>query len=215
MGLINPSLPTVGQPNSSEEPKIVTVESQLLALVNGNLEGVNLKTGSGIVDRWETVLDFQGNTGPTSLTTTIQVFNTQGVGVNSPASVGGLQGLWIPPSSGDIAVTGKTTRFRTRVVYAINATAPGITLNWGLYPVTVFAGGSSSITPTLGTVLSGSVASKASPALGTAEQITSTGFDLSAVTGGLAYVPGLVASAGTAAAASNTAFQFILEMTHT
>jgi hypothetical protein len=42
VGLINPSLPIVGQPNSSEEPKIVTFESQLLALVNGNLDDANI-----------------------------------------------------------------------------------------------------------------------------------------------------------------------------
>lgn len=45
MPIINPSLPTTGQPNSSEEPKIVTALSQLVGAVN-NVDGTQLLDGA-------------------------------------------------------------------------------------------------------------------------------------------------------------------------
>ncbi|MCW3048022.1 MAG: hypothetical protein JWO74_2306 [Solirubrobacterales bacterium] len=46
MALINPSLPIVGAPDSTEEAKIPTCLSQILALVNGGLDSTNIADGS-------------------------------------------------------------------------------------------------------------------------------------------------------------------------
>lgn len=46
MALINPSLPIVNQPDSSEEPKIPTALSQILAQLNGGLDSTNIADGS-------------------------------------------------------------------------------------------------------------------------------------------------------------------------
>lgn len=45
MADINPSLPVAGQPNSSEEPKIITALSQIIATIN-NLDTANLADGA-------------------------------------------------------------------------------------------------------------------------------------------------------------------------
>lgn len=42
MGLINPSMPVIGSPNSTEEPKVKTALEAIVAEFNGNIEGVNL-----------------------------------------------------------------------------------------------------------------------------------------------------------------------------
>lgn len=214
MGLIAPSLPVVGQPNSSEEPKIVTFESQVLALVNGQLDALNLASGSGLYDRWETLvqLDFRG--GIAGLSTTPCYVGGTGILTSGGAGGQAISGLWVPPTASDIAVTSKTTRLRVRVSYATNATAPGITLTWGLYPITVLAGGINNITPTLGTVISGSTAAVASPAANTPAEAKSGSFDLSAVTGGLGgFAMGVVGS-GAQAGNSNLACTAYLEMRH-
>lgn len=54
MAQINPSLPVVGLSDSTEDPKIVTALSQILALVNGGLDEANLAA---------TLLDKLGATG--------------------------------------------------------------------------------------------------------------------------------------------------------
>lgn len=45
MGLISPTLPTLGQPNSTEDVDILDALTQLVNLVNGQLDGANLVAG--------------------------------------------------------------------------------------------------------------------------------------------------------------------------
>jgi hypothetical protein len=134
--------------------------------------------------------------------------------VPSASSTGGAQGIWVAPTASDVAITGKTTRLRLRVPYMVNATAPGITLTWGLYVVSALAGGVGSITVTLGAVVTGSTAAAVTPSASGPGSTTGSSFDMSLITPGSAYVIGVVGS-GTQAANSVVASQPILEMRHT
>jgi hypothetical protein len=48
MALINPQVPVIGQPNSTEEPKITSAINTITTAVNGNLDNANIKTGANI-----------------------------------------------------------------------------------------------------------------------------------------------------------------------
>lgn len=162
--------------------------------------------------QWRTVFSMSGVV--SGLTTATYGFATApGVIVASGSTAGSVGGLWHPSVLADEAVPGRTTRLRTRVCYAVNATAPGITLTWGLYPVASLAGGSGVIGSTLSTVVTGSTAAVASPSGGSTDKIVSASFDLSTLASQL-HVPGITGS-GSEAAASVVAFQFFIEMRHT
>lgn len=48
MGIVTITLPTVGQPDTSEEPLIVTALTALRDALNGNIENVNIKSNAAI-----------------------------------------------------------------------------------------------------------------------------------------------------------------------
>jgi hypothetical protein len=48
MGIINPQVPVVGQPNATEEPKIPGAINTIASEINGNLDNANIKTGANI-----------------------------------------------------------------------------------------------------------------------------------------------------------------------
>lgn len=108
------------------------------------------------------------------------------------------------------AVSSKTTKLRLTGWLASNATAPGITFTFGLYPVTV-AGSADVLTATLGTVVTGSTIAMTTPSASTVTPAVGADFTLPA-TG--AYVLGVVTS-GTLA--NNCAYGIgaTLEMGHT
>ena len=85
----------------------------------------------------------------------------------------------VPPlvylNSADYAVSGKTTRLRVRAEVTTNATAPGITFTYGLYPVT-FGGTIDQTAPGAGVVVSGSTAAIASPPASNAVAAASSDF---------------------------------------
>lgn len=95
----------------------------------------------------------------------------------------------------DFSVGSLTQKLRVRAQIACNATAPGMTFTVGLYPLTV-AGGASTLTFTLGTVVSGSTVAFASPSASTISQANSG--DLTIPSDG-AYAFGVVTSGTTAA----------------
>lgn len=162
---------------------------------------------------WETVTKCQQPI--TGLTTASWYAATNGM---NQSGVGGsltVQGLWVPPTAGDVAVAGKTTRLRLQVPWIVNSTVPGINVTWGLYPITGTSGGSSAIIVTMGTVIAGSTAAQASAGFAAGQGFaTSTSFDFSAVTGAVAYIIGVTGS-GSQAAASVINCEPILQMRHT
>ena len=48
MALINPTIPTIGQPNSSEDQDIVNAFNTIVSAINGGLDTANLAAGAGI-----------------------------------------------------------------------------------------------------------------------------------------------------------------------
>lgn len=181
------------------------------------LAGVNLVDDTQLASPtnavWRTVQSCHGPVGPggVALSTSLFYFGTTSLVASGGGGAATAQGIWVPPSAGDIAVVSKTTRMRLRVPFGVNGVAPGITITWGLYPVTM--SGSGAMILTLGTVVAGSTAVATTPALGTAAAPASAGFDFSVLVAG-AYIFGVTGS-GTQAANSVVSSQPILEMRHT
>ena len=69
MGSITLSIPTVGQPNSTEDPKIATDLTTIETLVNGNIDSTNLSSTAAIaqtqlaVSAWSTLTQIGNDTG--------------------------------------------------------------------------------------------------------------------------------------------------------
>lgn len=219
MGTISLTLPVIGQPNSTEDVKIPNALSAIQTFVNGqNVADTNV-TPAGLTDA---SLASPNNVvwRPTPvlvpsfiLAGTVAATYAVVTGGLSSGGTGTAPPLWYPQSA-DLAVAGKTTRFRVVVGYAVNATAPGVTFTWGLYPVTAVAGGASVVSYTLGTVVVGSTVLVVTPGASGGTRSVSSGFDMSALTNGTLYVPGVVVSA-TTNANSHVHFNFSLEMRHT
>jgi hypothetical protein len=223
---INPSIPILLQPDASEDPKIQTALSQLVATINA-LDTANLSPSAGIVDGqfasptsavWRTVseTDVLLNASFVALTTGVYWCPRQensGIQLSGAGATSSAEGLWVPPVAGDVAVAGKTTRLRLRVGYVTNATAPGVAITWGLYPVTT-GGATPNIAYTLGTVISGSTAVATAPGGSGAGEAKSAGFDLSALAAGAGYIIGFTGS-GTQNASSVVHSRVYLEMRHT
>lgn len=110
----------------------------------------------------------------------------------------------------DYAVSGLTTKLRVVAGTGINGAAPGINFTFGLYPVTFSGASGSSITLTLGTVVTGSTVARSTPSANTAYQDASSDFTVPSAG---VYVLGIVTS-GTMAASSSAVSTVRLEYHH-
>lgn len=131
------------------------------------------------------------------------------VTANGGSSANGVLGL-VDIQAADYAVNGKTARLRTTLYVASNATAPANTHIGFLFP-TAWAGGIGAQTLTLGSVVTGSGATVASPAASLATRAVSGDYTLP--TDGL-YCLGVTRS-GTATLNNIVSFLVLLEMRHT
>jgi len=116
--------------------------------------------------------------------------------------------IYLDPA--DYAAGARTVKMRLRAILLTDATAPGISYTYGLYPVASW-GGASGATPTiasLGTVVSGSAVTFSSP--GTSAQLQSVSADFAMPAAGF-YAIG-VAPSGTAAANALTSHIAHLQM---
>ena len=68
----------------------------------------------------------------------------------------------IPFNPADYTLDGRTLKLRLEVISYVSGSLPSVTFTWGLYPVTV-AGAADNLTPTLGTVTSGSTVARVNP----------------------------------------------------
>jgi hypothetical protein len=83
--------------------------------------------------------------------------------------------IYLDPA--DYAVTGRATKYRVRATLLSNANAPTVNFTVGLYPLTGVAGATSlQITPTLGTVTSGSTVAFTAPSASSTNQSNSGDF---------------------------------------
>jgi hypothetical protein len=168
MSQINPSLPIVGQLNSGEEPKIPIALSQILSVINGNLDYTNL---AATVDQYYKTIREERAISQTTPAATyvfapgVQDANSvarQGALTAVGANNAGLGVFYLDPAHYPTA-SPRTNKIRIAVSVMVNATAPAITYTYGLYPVTAVAGGAQAVTVTLGTVVAGSTVAIASP----------------------------------------------------
>jgi hypothetical protein len=109
----------------------------------------------------------------------------------------------------DYAIAGKTTTFRLRVGLRVHGTAgPGVTLTFGLYPVSSVQMSGTNLAATLGVVVTNSTCAFVTPASGARTRGVSANFSVGAA--GL-YAAGVVLS-GATAANSQTSFNAILQV---
>lgn len=107
----------------------------------------------------------------------------------------------------DYTVGGLTQKLRLRAIVATNATAPGITFTFGLYPVTVLGAGTD-MRYTAGTVVASSTLAMATPSASTPTRGTPTA-DFTIPSDG-AFALG-VATSGTLASSSFVSMHAILQ----
>ncbi len=74
---------------------------------------------------------------------------------------------FIPFDPADYTLGGRTLKLRLEVISYVSGNVGTRTFTWGLYPLSSVAGGADQLTPTLGTVTSGSTVVRANPVDGT------------------------------------------------
>lgn len=163
--------------------------------LNGSIDTANLATSAKpvtLLGQYRTVV-YAKAPFTDAATTGTRFFIDTGLGV----SAAGLTNTpyFIPIDPADYAVSGLTTKFRLRVAVLANATAPGITFTFGLYPLTI-AGAADTTAVTLGTVTSGSTVAVATPSASTAT--LAVGSDFTPPSAGV-YIPGVALSGNVAA----------------
>ena len=177
--------------------------------LNGNIDTTNLATSAKpvtLLGQYRTVSEAQSFV--TAGATSAAYMFRWGSGVQpSASSAATAAAMYFDPS--DFAVSGLTTKMRVRGVVTTNGTAPAITFTFGLYPVAA-SGGASSIIHTLGTVVSGSTAAVATPAINSVTAAVSSDFNVPSAGG---YALGIALS-GTTAASSACFVMARLEVHH-
>lgn len=105
------------------------------------------------------------------------------------------------------AIAGKTTMLQIVVALAVNDTAPGNTMTFGLYPISTVSGAAAQVVLGLGAVVAGSTVAIVTPAANAKPIVESAKFAMPAL--GL-YALGVVHSAGTAANSEMTGRMMLL-----
>lgn len=168
------ALPVAGQPNNASD--VITPLNEIKAYVNG--------------DDWVTDDHLESPNNSAYKSVALGTLSVAGTGVGTYyATNGGLQGpgagalglvampyLW-RYTSGDFAVSSKTTKFRVKLSVAVGNTSPStVALTAGLYPISVTAG-----QWTLGTVVTGSTAASSGLTTNNVFGFTSSDFSASAL----------------------------------
>lgn len=127
----------------------------------------------GVYRTLQTVAGFA--TGLGSINTTAKLVRPDGTAHTTTAAFPWV-GLYLDPA--DYEIPGKEAQLRTRVQMFTNATAPGINVAIGLYPITAVAGGAGVITRTLGTRVTDSHVTFNAPGASSMFNATSPVYDL-------------------------------------
>lgn len=159
MGIINPPLPTAGEPRGSGEVDVIGALTTILGLVNGSIDAANLDASvkpASLLASYKTFGRAAGWLGAANLTAagvyapTIQGF----VVLDNVADTNVPLLLDLDPA--DFVVSGVTPRLRVRASIVTNAIAPGRTFTCGLYPVSPGGGAASQVAVNLGAVVASS-----------------------------------------------------------
>jgi hypothetical protein len=216
MGLISPTLPTVGsEGRGAGEVDVRNALSTILTEFNGNITDANIKSTAAIADSklaapasaiWKTLaqvpFQFRSSEGSAA------VYGLNEVGNTFIGGIGSNGGLPIYLDAADFTMTGRTPKLRLRV-QAVVGGAPGITFTFGIYPITVTnSAGTAVLTP--GTVIAGSTAAIATPGANSKQLVTSSTISFPTAD---QYIVA-VALSGATAAASNMVGRVLLQMSH-
>ncbi len=216
MGTINPTIPTLGDPNSSEDSDVRSALITIRDAINGELDTNNLSGSASLTDEqlaspnntvYRTLMTGANSLGGSAVEGTY-FFNgggSFGAGTLNVGAPGAIYGIYL--NNLDYLVNNRTPKLRLRIHESTAAAGPATTLTFGLYPVTAISGG----TYTVGTVLSGSTVAFASTAGNTLVEGNSG--DFSFPTTGLYFV-GLVISGGSTNGSSTHDISFQLQMRH-
>lgn len=178
--VVKPYTFTNGPGNIIDAVQVNADLDTLYAVVNGNLQAVNLKAGDGLFDSYKTIASVAGRlqTGE-GVGSADSYWSIQGAlvseGVNAGAN--GIAGLlyW---DDADFAVVGKTLKLRQRSQLLVSGGAPGVNYQVGLFPVTgvTGSGGSPQLNVTLGAVVPGSTSLFTAPGANSLNQASSGDF---------------------------------------
>lgn len=201
-------IPTIGSPNSTQDPKIKASLETLSGLLGASnkIGAAGLETdvlGSyRLVQNARTSL-YEAVAAGTYQFGTAAISTTE-KGVVSGSSTREFLTHFFYFAAADYTTTGRTQKLRVRSQIAVNATKPTLKFTVGLYPITV-AGGVNALSITLGTVVSGSTIEFNEPAASTIGQGNSGDFT---VPSDGAYAFGVVTSGAlTANSAVNVSAQ--------
>jgi hypothetical protein len=198
MGTISLQTPTVGQLNSTEDPKITSDFNTIQTWANGNVDDSNLANPNNGVRR--VLLQAQGFiVGGTSIGDYLlgsggQVVPDPGTVVN--AGVGSVPPLWVPDvginsQPTDFQVTGKSAFGRVRATVGTNATAPTASITARLYLISGIAGSTNLLTLTFTPVAGTQTNSVAGPSASVTFGLESSQFALPGGSSATAYALGV------------------------
>lgn len=204
MAQINPTLPTIGQPNSTEDQDTINALTAIVALVNGGIDTANLKTAAALVDTqlaaspsalWRTVREHSFSA------TAISAAGTSIPNGTSIQATAGSAFIGVPLWPLDpVTLTGRTQKLRLRVAYAANFVAPGMSFTFGLHQVNLSSGSGTFQLGVNTTAATGSTAVVTTPSSGATGSAVSGDFDVpSAGVGSTLFIPCLAASGAQAA----------------
>jgi hypothetical protein len=193
------TLPAEGEKNTLADPKVLALLKQYNELLNSSNKILDTSLASPSNAAYRTLHAMACFQLSASANTYIMAVNN-GTPVVSGADL--VSGSSLNPplifdfNKADYEVGDKTQKLCIRVQLGTNATAPGITYTFGLYPVSAMGGATSTVTMTLGMVVSGSTVAFASPSSSALTRKSSGDFTIPSDG---AYVLGFVASGSPAA----------------
>lgn len=228
MGIPIQPLPTIGQPNSTEDAKVRSALSEAQTILTGNVDSSNLApnavTLAKIADNsvtdaklsnpnnavWRPV--FFATSVYSMAAMALNTFYYADLGAPGNPVASGANGtapvLWAPQGTADEAVPGKTTQIRLRTTVTVNGINLGTALTMGLYSVSSVTGGSANLIPTLGAA---AATTSQNVAAGGTAAAASAPVSLASLSGVYAFA-GSIAANGTSG--SRCVVNFILEMSH-
>ncbi len=204
-GTISIEVPTVGNPNSSEDPKVrsslITLRDEVNALLDSGNKVPDTSLTSPNNSAYRTIFYTNGGFGQLLGAGTYTLCPT-----NTPLkNETEFEGVTFIPyfyfDNADWEVAGKTLKMRLRAQVTTNATKPALKFTAGVYPISSVAGAANKSKYTLGSVVSGSTIEFNEPAASTITPKETADFTIPA--DGL-YVVGCVTSAETTANSRTT-----------
>jgi hypothetical protein len=149
MAVPTQTLPAIGQPNSTEDAKVLACITELRGILTGAVDATNLAAAAQPNNSvYKTIYtgSFPSMNNAVGTTKLILAANNGQANTTAAASPP-LTPLYLVAA--DYAITGLTTKIRIRLIYASNATACATTMTAAFTPLTV-AGGAGVIGYTAG-----------------------------------------------------------------